>query len=241
MLVAVLILSSAYDPRDILNRKPRVEQPNRMIPADNTEFLRHNAEKPGVVVLPSGLQYKILKSGPPDGPTPRLNEMCTVHYDGELIDGWTFDSSRRRKQPSRFRPSGVIRGWKEGLQLMRPGDRWMLYVPAKLGYGFGDMKAGGRIPGGATLIFDIELLEAPHSHGGRRASRAPVSATSASSASAVSGHRLHCLRSRCARRSTTLRARFWTTRFGRWPRSRTAHRRAAKRPTRALRTSSGLS
>ena len=125
-------------------------------PAANTAWLEANAEKEGVVTLPSGLQYQVLKSGPSDGRRPGPSDSCKCHYDGSLIDGTTFDSSRQRGTPATFAPSGVISGWTEALQLMRPGDRWMLYIPAKLGYGA--RGAGGRIPGGATLVFDLELL-----------------------------------------------------------------------------------
>ena len=129
----------------------------------NSEWLEHNAQNDGVVVMPSGLQYKVLNSGPKDGARAGAGDYCTCHYDGSLIDGTSFDSSRKRGKPAKFKPSGVIPGWTEALQLMRPGDRWMLYIPAALGYGA--RGAGGKIPGGATLVFDLELISVAPSAG----------------------------------------------------------------------------
>ena len=120
-------------------------------------FLAENAKMGGVVVLPSGLQYKVLQSASPGGPKPTQNQKCKCHYTGTLVDGSTFDSSRKRGRPATFAPSGVIAGWTEALQLMSPGDRWELVIPSKLGYGVRGM--GRTIPGGATLIFDLELIE----------------------------------------------------------------------------------
>ena len=103
---------------------------------DHTEqWLTENAQKEGVVTLASGLQYKIIKSAPAGGAKPKKSEKCKCHYTGTLIDGEEFDSSRKRGKPTTFKPSGVIAGWTEALQLMSPGDKWMLYIPARLGYG----------------------------------------------------------------------------------------------------------
>lgn len=124
----------------------------------NRRFLADNAEDPDVVSLPSGLQYKIISSGPVDGSSPGRNDPCVCHYAGTLIDGSEFDSSRKRGKPLTFKPSGVVSGWTEALMLMRPGDRWELVLPARLAYGEGGA-GGGKIPGGATLVFDLELLE----------------------------------------------------------------------------------
>lgn len=138
---------------------------DKMLAAENYAWLQTNSGEEGVVVLPSGLQYKILESGPVEGSKrPSLSDSCTCHYTGTLIDGTVFDSSRNRGAPSTFSPSGVIGAWTEALQLMRPGDRWMLYIPASLGYGDRGA-AGGRIPGGATLIFDLELISVSESSG----------------------------------------------------------------------------
>jgi len=131
--------------------------------AANTEWLELNAQSEKVVVLSSGLQYEVIAAGPADGPRPGPSDSCTCHYEGSLIDGTVFDSSRKRGKPATFSPSGVITGWTEALQLMRPGDRWKLFIPAPLGYGA--RGAGGKIPGGATLIFDLELIGVAESKG----------------------------------------------------------------------------
>ena len=130
--------------------------------AKNSVYLDKNAARDGVVQLPSGLQYRVLASGPTDaggGPTdhPARNSQCKCHYEGKLIDGTVFDSSVARGSPATFAPSGVIAGWTEALQLMRAGDKWELTIPAALGYGAAGT-GGGKIPGGATLIFELELL-----------------------------------------------------------------------------------
>jgi peptidylprolyl isomerase/FKBP-type peptidyl-prolyl cis-trans isomerase FklB len=119
-------------------------------------FLANNAKQPGVVTLPDGLQYKIVHSGPATGNKPHLNDEVKVNYEGKLVDGTVFDSSYQRGVPAAMPLRGLIKGWQEALQLMRPGDEWILYVPANLGYG--DQGAGGQIPPGAALIFRIELL-----------------------------------------------------------------------------------
>ena len=140
----------------------QIEPPaiNTAAGATNAEFLVANAAKDGVVSLPSGLQYKVVSSGPADGARPSANSQCSCHFIGTTIDGTVFDSSRKRGSPSSFKPSQVVQGWTEAVQLMRPGDRWMLYLPAALGYGALGHEAGhgGKIPGGATLIFDLELI-----------------------------------------------------------------------------------
>jgi FKBP-type peptidyl-prolyl cis-trans isomerase FklB len=118
------------------------------------DFLAKNAKEPGVVTLPSGLQYKVLKEG--KGDKPKATSMVTVHYTGTLIDGKEFDSSRKRGQPATFPVNGVIAGWTEALQLMTPGAHWMLYIPANLAYG--DRAAGPEIGPNSTLIFDVELI-----------------------------------------------------------------------------------
>jgi FKBP-type peptidyl-prolyl cis-trans isomerase len=118
-------------------------------------FLAENKKKEGVTTLPSGLQYKVVKSG--TGKTPKATDKVTTHYRGTLIDGTVFDSSYDRKEPTSFPVNGVIKGWTEALQLMKEGDKWQLFVPAQLGYG--ERGAGGKIGANATLIFDIELLK----------------------------------------------------------------------------------
>jgi len=135
--------------------------PLQQVQDSNVEFLEINKKKKDVITLPSGLQYKILSSGPSDGKHPDINDACTCHYDGSLAtsypDGSFFDSSRSRgRGPATFAPSGVIAGWTEALQLMKPGDRWILYIPASLGYG--SRGSGKKIPSGSALVFDLELI-----------------------------------------------------------------------------------
>jgi FKBP-type peptidyl-prolyl cis-trans isomerase FklB len=118
-------------------------------------FLDSNKNKPGVVSLKSGLQYKILKEG--SGPKPTPGDRVKVHYHGTLLNGKVFDSSVQRGEPIEFGVSEVIPGWTEGLQLMPAGSKWQLFIPSDLAYG--DAGAGSDIPPGSTLIFDVELLE----------------------------------------------------------------------------------
>lgn len=117
-------------------------------------FLAENAKKDGVVVTESGLQYKILESGEGDSPAPA--DVATLHYRGTLIDGTQFDSSYERGQPATFPVGGVIAGWTEALQLMKPGSKWQLVIPAGLAYG--ERGAGQDIGPYATLMFDVELI-----------------------------------------------------------------------------------
>jgi peptidylprolyl isomerase/FKBP-type peptidyl-prolyl cis-trans isomerase FklB len=125
-------------------------------------FLATNAKAEGVHVLPSGLQYKVVATGPADGLRPKPQDEVKVHYEGKLLNGHVFDSSFARGQPAAFPLEGLIPGWVEALQLMRPGDEWMLYVPANLAYGDKDM-GGGEIPANSTLIFRIQLIAVlPH-------------------------------------------------------------------------------
>lgn len=121
-------------------------------------FLAKNAKQPGVVVLPDGLQYKIVHSGPATGTKPHLNDEVKVNYEGKLIDGKIFDSSYERGQPAAMPLNRLVKAWQEALQLMRPGDEWILYVPPELGYG-AEGAGDGQIPGGAALIFRIELID----------------------------------------------------------------------------------
>ncbi len=117
-------------------------------------FFAENKKKDGLMTLPSGLQYKIIKEG--TGETPKLEDTVTVNYRGTLIDGTEFDSSYRRGQPATFSVKGVIAGWTEALQLMKVGSKWQLFVPSNLAYG--ERGAGRDIGPNATLIFDIELI-----------------------------------------------------------------------------------
>jgi FKBP-type peptidyl-prolyl cis-trans isomerase FkpA len=119
------------------------------------EFLRRNAEQAGVQVTESGLQYVVMQEG--DGEKPVETDTVRVHYEGRLVDGTVFDSSRERDEPLEFPLDAVIPGWTEGLMLMNVGSRYQLFVPSGLGYG--EWGAGDIIPANAVLIFDVELLE----------------------------------------------------------------------------------
>jgi peptidylprolyl isomerase/FKBP-type peptidyl-prolyl cis-trans isomerase FklB len=119
-------------------------------------FLAKTAKEPGVVSLPDGLEYKVVRSGPATGMKPHLGDEVKVMYEGKLVDGTVFDSSYERGQPAAMPLKGLVKGWQEALQLMRPGDEWILYVPPALGYG---AEGQGPIPGGAALIFRIELID----------------------------------------------------------------------------------
>ena len=121
---------------------------------DGQDFLAANKSKEGVVTLPSGLQYKILKAG--DGPKPTAMDSVVCNYKGTLIDGKEFDSSYKRGQPATFPVGQVIKGWTEALQLMPVGSKWELYIPSELAYG--DRQAGPDIAPGSTLIFEVELM-----------------------------------------------------------------------------------
>jgi len=118
-------------------------------------YLDENKNKEGVQVTESGLQYKVIESG--NGPKPEEDHIVTVHYAGRLIDGTEFDSSYKRGEPAQFPAGRLIKGWTEALLLMSVGDKWELVIPSDIAYG--DAGAGGVIPGGATLVFDIELLD----------------------------------------------------------------------------------
>lgn len=117
-------------------------------------FLTENKKKPGIVTLPSGLQYKILVEG--KGKKPSLKDTVTAHYRGTLIDGTEFDSSYKRGEPASFAVTGVIKGWTEVLQLMKVGSKWQVYIPSHLAYG--DRAASQEIGPNSTLIFEIELI-----------------------------------------------------------------------------------
>jgi FKBP-type peptidyl-prolyl cis-trans isomerase len=139
-----------------LKRKVVAEQRKRSIEreldllAEGEAFLKENAGKEGVVTTDSGLQYKIIEEG--TGKSPGAQDQVTVHYTGTLIDGKEFDSSHKRGEPATFRLDGVIKGWSEGLQLMKEGGKAQFFIPQNLAY-------GDRGPlGHRTLIFDVELI-----------------------------------------------------------------------------------
>jgi peptidylprolyl isomerase/FKBP-type peptidyl-prolyl cis-trans isomerase FklB len=129
--------------------------PNPQVVAAGESFLARNAHDAAVHVTASGLQYKILQSGPAAGVSPKATDEVKVNYEGRLLDGTVFDSSYQRGEPAVFQVSGLIPAWTEALQLMKPGDVWMLYAPSKLAYGD---EGAGPIPPGAVLQFKIELV-----------------------------------------------------------------------------------
>ena len=121
---------------------------------EGDDFLAANKGKEGVVPLPSGLQYKILKEG--TGPKPTATDSVVCNYRGTLINGTEFDSSYKRGQPATFPVTGVIKGWTEALQLMPVGSKWQLFIPSDLAYG--ERGPAPEIGPNATLIFEVELL-----------------------------------------------------------------------------------
>lgn len=118
-------------------------------------FLAENRKQPGVVSLPSGLQYQVIKES--TGVKPAATDKVKVHYTGSLLDGTIFDSSVQRGEPLEIAVNGVIAGWIEALQLMPVGSKWKLFIPSHLAYG--DNGAGAAIKPGSTLIFEVELLD----------------------------------------------------------------------------------
>jgi len=140
-------LSTAFATLTRLSQQETVDQ--------GMAFLTENGQREGVVTLESGLQYEIMVEG--EGATPSASDTVKTHYHGTLIDGTVFDSSVQRNQPAEFGVTQVIKGWVEALQLMPVGSKWKLFIPADLAYG--DRSPSPAIPGGSTLIFEVELLE----------------------------------------------------------------------------------
>ena len=120
----------------------------------DVQYMAANKDKPGVITTASGLQYQVIRAG--QGPKPAAKDTVLVHYEGKLVDGTVFDSSYQRGQPAAFPLDQVIPGWTEGVQLMTVGSKYHFVVPPQLAYG--SQGAGGVIPPGAVLEFDIELL-----------------------------------------------------------------------------------
>jgi FKBP-type peptidyl-prolyl cis-trans isomerase len=130
----------------------------RAVAEDNMKegeaFLTENKNKEGIVTLPSGLQYKVLREG--NGRKPKETDKVEVNYRGTLIDGTEFDSSYRRGQPGTFEVAGMIPGWTEALKLMPVGSRWQVFIPSRLAYG--EKGSGRKIGPNATIVFDMELM-----------------------------------------------------------------------------------
>ena len=143
----------------IINTYQKKEQEDRVAKSDNDKadgekFLAGNKKKEGVTVLPSGLQYKIIKNS--EGEKPLADSRVVVHYRGTLINGTEFDSSYARGEPIELSLNQVIKGWQEALQLMSVGSKWQIVIPSELAYG--ERGAGRLIGPNSTLIFDIELI-----------------------------------------------------------------------------------
>ncbi len=129
------------------------KRPNREYVARNEAYLQTIAAEADTHALPRGVLYKVLQSG--EGASTEANSIVSVHYSGELISGHCFDTSRTNSYPETFRLREVIVGWQIALRAMRVGDRWRVYIPSSEGYGD---RTFDDIPGGSTLIFDIELM-----------------------------------------------------------------------------------
>ena len=152
-LLALLLLTSACD-----------QGPEAVPAAESTAVLARNGAQPGVVTLPSGLQYRVLRAGAEGGYRPKPGDSVKVHYEGKLPTGEVFDSSYEAGAPAVFTVGQLVPGWNQALQLMKPGDMWELTVPPDLGYGEG---GAGPIPPGAVLVFRMELLDVlPRESGG---------------------------------------------------------------------------
>jgi FKBP-type peptidyl-prolyl cis-trans isomerase FklB len=139
--------------KDMEQKQKQAGEKNK---ADGAKFLEDNKKKPGVKTTSSGLQYKVEKEG--SGAQPKATDMVTVNYRGTLIDGTEFDSSYKRGQPATFPVNGVIKGWTEALQLMKVGSKYQLWIPSNLAYG--ERSVSPELGPNATLIFEVELMDA---------------------------------------------------------------------------------
>jgi FKBP-type peptidyl-prolyl cis-trans isomerase FklB len=139
-----------FNRRQAAAQHAQKQQQKEQYRGEGREFLAANGKKPGVVTLPSGLQYKVIGEG--TGKTPKPQDTVTVNYRGTLINGQEFDSSYRKGKPATFQVDRVIKGWTEALQLMKEGAKWQLFIPADLAYGERGALAD------RTLIFDVELI-----------------------------------------------------------------------------------
>jgi FKBP-type peptidyl-prolyl cis-trans isomerase FklB len=138
--------------QDYFQKKQKAKEENSL--KEGADFLAANKSAEGVVTLPSGLQYKVIKNG--TGLMPKETDKVSVHYTGKLINGTVFESTEG-KEPASFPVNGVIKGWVEALQLMPVGSKWTLYIPSELAYG-ANPRPGGPIEPNMALVFDIELL-----------------------------------------------------------------------------------
>src|SRR5437773_2882709 len=142
--------------------------------AEGAKFLEENKKKEGVKTTASGLQYKMIKEG--NGPQPKATDIVTVNYRGTLMNGTEFDSSYKRGEPATFPLNGVIKGWTEGVQLMKVGSKYQLFIPPQLAYG--DRAVGPDITPNSTLIFEVELLGVKPPEAASPATQAPTASPS---------------------------------------------------------------
>ncbi len=140
--------------KELMAKRKKAEEIAKKNKTDGETFLAENKKREGVITLPSGLQYKVIKAG--TGKKPKLTDTVTVHYRAILTNGTEFDNSYLRAKPETFQVDGMIPGWKEALQLMQEGARWQLFIPSNLAYG--DQGKAGAIGPNVTLIFEVELL-----------------------------------------------------------------------------------
>jgi FKBP-type peptidyl-prolyl cis-trans isomerase FklB len=145
---------TAFQSQQVAKQREKMKALAEKNKKDEETFLAENKKKPGIVTLPSGLQYKVIKEG--TGKAPKATDTVVVHYRGKLLDGTEFDSSYKRGEPATFPVNGVIPGWTEALQLMKTGSQWQLFIPSRLAYG--ENGAGNVIGPNALLIFDVELV-----------------------------------------------------------------------------------
>jgi len=154
--LAALALTACHKPGAGSAESPMAPKVSEAGTPEAQAFMAKTAKEPGVVTLPNGLEYKIIRSGPTTGLKPHLQDEVKIMYEGKLIDGTVFDSSYERGQPAAFPLKQLVPAWQQALPLMRPGDEWILYVPPKLGYG---TEGNEKIPPGSALIFRIELID----------------------------------------------------------------------------------
>jgi FKBP-type peptidyl-prolyl cis-trans isomerase len=136
-----------HDARDALAEKNR---------AAGREFLERNGKQPGVMTMPSGLQYRVLNKGDSNAKSPAPTDQVTVRYTAALADGKVFDRSDAHDRPATFRVNGVLKGWQEAFLAMKPGAKWQLFVPPELGYGANPPPV---VPPGALMVYELELLQ----------------------------------------------------------------------------------
>ena len=151
---AQVIVQEFFQKQEEKQRAAAVEM-GKKAKEEGEKYLAENAKKEGVVTLPSGLQYLVIKEG--NGKSPKATDKVKCHYEGMLVDGTLFDSSVQRGEPATFPLNQVIAGWTEGLQLMTEGSKYRFFIPYTLGYG--ERGAGASIPPFAALVFDVELIE----------------------------------------------------------------------------------